>query len=153
MSDAGGPPPVTVSPEAFLAMGRDILAKQPFSILLGAQLNALAPGRCELQVTVAEHLKQQHGFVHGGVLAYLADNALTYAGGTALRVPVLTSEFKINYVRPALGERLVARATAVHVGKTQAVCRCDVFAVGEAGEKLCAMAQGTIIASPAADAS
>ncbi len=151
MADSGGPSPVTVSPEAFLAMGREILAKQPFSILLGAQLNALAPGRCELQVTVAEHLKQQHGFVHGGVLAYLADNALTYAGGTALRVPVLTGEFKINYLRPAVGDRLVARAEAVHVGKTQAVCRCDVFAESPAGEKLCAMAQGTIVAVPVAE--
>ncbi|MFT3955844.1 MAG: PaaI family thioesterase [Piscinibacter sp.] len=148
MAESGGPSPVTVSPEAFLAMGREILAKQPFSMLLGAQLNALEPGRCELQVTIAEPLKQQHGFVHGGVLGYLADNALTFAGGTALRVPVLTGEFKINYVRPALGERLVARASAVHVGKTQAVCRCEVFAVGAAGEKLCALAQGTIVAAP-----
>lgn len=148
MADAGGPPPVTVSPDAFLAMGREVLAQQPFSSLLGAQLNALAPGRCELQVTIAEHLKQQHGFVHGGVLSYLADNALTYAGGSALRVPVLTGEFKINYVRPAIGERLVARAEAVHVGKTQAVCRCEVYAVSAAGEKLCALAQGTIVAAP-----
>jgi uncharacterized protein (TIGR00369 family) len=151
MAGSGGPSPVTVSPEAFLAMGRDILARQPFSILLGAQLNALEPGRCELQVTVAEHLKQQHGFVHGGVLSYLADNALTYAGGTALRVPVLTGEFKINYVRPAVGDRLVARAEAVHVGKTQAVCRCEVFAVSATGEKLCALAQGTIVAAPGQD--
>ena len=148
MAEPGGPPPVTVSPEAFLATGQDVLSKQPFSILLGAQLTALEPGRCELQVTVAEHLKQQHGFVHGGVLSYLADNALTYAGGTALRVPVLTGEFKINYVRPAVGDRLVARAEAVHVGKTQAVCRCEVFAVGATGEKLCALAQGTIVAAP-----
>ena len=148
MADSGGPPPVTVSPEAFLAMGREILAKQPFSILLGARLHALEPGRCELQVTVAEHLKQQHGFVHGGVLSYLADNALTYAGGTALRVPVLTGEFKINYVRPAVGDRLVARAEAVHIGKSQAVCRCEVYAVSAAGEKLCALAQGTIVAAP-----
>ncbi|WP_341887929.1 PaaI family thioesterase [Variovorax sp. YR752] len=148
MADSGGPSPVTVSPEAFLAMGRDILARQPFSILLGAQLNALEPGRCELQVSIAEHLKQQHGFVHGGVLAYLADNALTYAGGTALRVPVLTGEFKINYVRPAVGDRLLARAEAVHIGKSQAVCRCEVYAVSPTGEKLCALAQGTIVAAP-----
>lgn len=148
MAASGGASPVTVSPEAFLAMGRDILAKQPFSILLGAQLLALEPGRCELQVMIGEHLKQQHGFVHGGVLSYLADNALTYAGGTALRVPVLTGEFKINYVRPAVGDHLVARAEAVHVGKTQAVCRCEVFAVSATGEKLCALAQGTIVAAP-----
>ena len=39
-------------------------------------------------------------------------------------------------------------AEAVHVGKTQAVCRCEVFAVGATGEKLCALAQGTIVAAP-----
>ena len=134
-----------VTPDVFLAMGREVLAKQPFSVLMGAQLNALEPGRCELQLTIGEHLKQQNGFLHGGVVSYLADNALTYAGGTALRVPVVTSEYKINYVRPAVGDRLVARARAEYVGKSQAVCRCEVYAVTIHGEKLCAMAQGTIV--------
>lgn len=141
---------VTVSPEVFLAMGREVLAKQPFSVLIGAELAALSPGHCELHVPVSEALKQQHGFVHGGVLSYAADNALTYAGGTALRVPVVTSEFKINYLRPAIGERLIARAEAVHTGKTQAVCRCDMFVLKDGEEKLCAVAQGTIAALPAA---
>jgi len=139
---------VTVSPEAFLAMGREVLASQPFSQLIGAELAALSPGRCELHVPITEVVKQQHGFVHGGVLSYAADNALTYAGGTALRVPVVTAEFKINYLRPAIGERLIARAHAVHTGKSQAVCRCDVFVVKDGEEKLCAVAQGTIAALP-----
>jgi uncharacterized protein (TIGR00369 family) len=138
-----------VSPETFLAMGRQVLAAQPFSALIGAELHALSPGRCELHVPVTAQLRQQHGFVHGGVLSYAADNALTYAGGTALKVPVVTSEFKINYLRPAVGERLVARAHALHAGRRQAVCRCDVFVVSDGEEKLCAVAQGTIAALPA----
>ncbi|MEN9544394.1 MAG: hypothetical protein RLZZ598_1227, partial [Pseudomonadota bacterium] len=104
MSDAA------FDPVLFLQLGREILAKQPFSRLLGAELTQLAPGQCELQLPLRDDLKQHLGFAHGGVLSYLADNALTYAGGTAMQVPVVTSEFKINYVRPALGERLVARA-------------------------------------------
>lgn len=135
---------VAVSPETFLAMGREVLARQPFSVLIGAELAALEAGRCELQVPVSERVKQQNGFAHGGVVSYLADNALTYAGGTAMSVPVVTAEFKINYLRPAIGERLIARAQAVHVGKSQAVCRCEVFAVHAGVEKLCAVAQGTI---------
>ena len=142
------PPPVTVLPEAFLQMGREVLAQQPFSVLIGAELAALSPGRCELQMPITEQLRQQHGFVHGGVVSYAADNALTFAGGTALRVPVVTSEFKINYVRPALGQRLIARAHAEHVGRTQAVCRCEVFVVDGGEEKLCALAQGTIATLP-----
>ena len=129
-------------------MGREVLAQQPFSVLIGAELAALSPGACELHVPVSEAVKQQHGFVHGGVVSYAADNALTYAGGTALRVPVVTAEFKINYLRPAVGERLIARAHAVHTGKSQSVCRCDVFVLQDGAEKLCAVAQGTIAALP-----
>ncbi|MCI1191544.1 PaaI family thioesterase [Calidifontimicrobium sp. SYSU G02091] len=131
--------------QALLDLGRDILAAQPFSRLVGTELDVLRPGHCVLSLTIVEALMQQHGFVHGGVLAYLADNALTYAGSTAMRAPVLTAEFKINFLRPAVGRRLVARADAVHVGRQQAVCRCDVVMVDDAGgEKLCAIAQGTI---------
>jgi uncharacterized protein (TIGR00369 family) len=136
---------VSISPEDFLAMGREVLAQQPFSRLLGAELAALAPGQVELHLPLREELMQQNGFAHGGAVSYLADNALTYAGGTAMGVPVLTSEFKINYVRPAVGERLIARAEAQAVSRTQAVCRCEVFAVRGGTEKLCALAQGTIV--------
>jgi len=136
---------MSVSPEVFLAMGRDVLAKQPFSVLLGAELAALSPGKVDLQLALKPEHLQQDGFAHGGIVSYLADNALTFAGGTAMQVPVVTSEFKINYVRPAVGERLIARASADAVSKTQAVCRCEVFAVKDGVEKLCALAQGTIV--------
>ena len=138
--------------KVFLEMGREVLAEQPFSRLIGADLVALRPGHCELGVSVTEQLTQQNGFAHGGVVSYLADNALTYAGGTALRVPVVTAEFKINYLRPAVGDWLVARADVVHVSRSQAVCRCDVFAVKDGEEKLCAVAQGTIARLPDAPA-
>ncbi len=134
----------TASPEALLHAGREVLAQQPFSVLIGAEMAALSPGACELHVPITDRVRQQHGFVHGGVVSYAADNALTYAGGTALGVPVVTSEFKINYVRPAVGQRLIARARTEHQGRTQAVCRCEVFVLNEGEEKLCALAQGTI---------
>ena len=137
-----------VSPEAVLAYGRSVLAAQPFSVLIGAELHALAPGHAELQLPLGAQLKQQHGFAHGGIVSYMADNALTFAGGSALRVPVVTSEFKINYVRPALGDRLIARATTAHCGSSQAVCTCEVFVVNDGAEKLCALAQGTIAKLP-----
>jgi uncharacterized protein (TIGR00369 family) len=136
--------PATVDAAMFLAMGREVLAKQPFSVLLGAELVALEPGRCELALNITPQLKQHMGFAHGGVVSYLADNSLTFAGGTALRVPVVTAEYKINYLRPAVGGRLVSRARASHVGKSQAVCQCEVFVINEGEEKLCAIAQGSI---------
>jgi uncharacterized protein (TIGR00369 family) len=128
-----------------LLWGREVLARQPFSVMLGAQLDAFDEGRAQLSVPMSPNLLQQNGFVHGGVLSYLADNALTYAGGSVLGHAVLTSEFKINYLRPATdADRLVALATVVGSGRTQAVCRCDVFIERGAERKLCAAAQGTI---------
>jgi uncharacterized protein (TIGR00369 family) len=127
-----------------LKWGRAVLAAQPFSVLLGTELLAFEPGRAELALDLKPEHLQQHGFAHGGVVSYLADNALTYAGGSVLG-DSLTLEFKINYLRPAKGNRLVARARVTGSGKSQAVCHCDVFAVdGEGAEKLCATAQGTI---------
>ena len=136
------------TPQAWLAWGQRILQTQPFSILLGAELTGLERGRCELSLPITAQLLQQHGFAHGGVVSYLADNALTYAGGTALGSNALTLEFKINYVRPAVGEMLIARAHAEATGKAQSVCRCNVYAVKDGEEKLCAVAQGTIVPAP-----
>jgi uncharacterized protein (TIGR00369 family) len=141
-------PTALVSGEGMLNMGRAVLAAQPFSVLIGAELVSLSKGSVELQVPVSDKIRQQHGFVHGGVVSYAADNALTYAGGSVLLASVVTSEFKINYVRPAIGDMLIARAKAVHVGKTQAVCTCEVFALSDGVEKLCAIAQGTIAVLP-----
>ena len=127
-----------------LTLGRQVLALQPFSVLLGAELTGFSEGSAELKVPIRDDLKQQHGFLHGGVISYAADNALTYAGGSALGPGVVTSEFKINYMRPVMGDFIVARATVIYAGKSQAVCRCDIYAVTGTAENLCATAQGTI---------
>lgn len=132
-----------------LEMGAQLLASQGFSRLLETKLTRFDASGAVLELAVRPELTQQHGFVHGGVISYLADNALTYAGGGAMGSDALTSEYKINYIRPAIGERLIARASALHAGRTQAVCRCDVFVVKDGEEKLCAIAQGTINKLPA----
>lgn len=137
-----------------LSHGKQILDAQPFSKLIGAVLTRFDPEGVELRIPIQEILRQQHGFVHGGIISYAADNALTYAGGAALGAGVVTSEYKINYVRPAIGQEIIARAMAVHAGKSQSVCRCDIFVVNEGKETLCAVAQGTIArlaAAPSAE--
>ena len=65
-----------------LGLGRRILASQPFSVFLGAELLHLADGNAELRIPIRDELRQQHGFVHGGVISYAADNALTFAGAS-----------------------------------------------------------------------
>jgi hypothetical protein len=81
-----------------LAFAQRILASQPFSVLLGAQVTAFEQGQAELTVPITQSLTQQFGFVHGGVISYAADNALAFAGGSMLGPEVVTSEYKINYI-------------------------------------------------------
>ena len=129
------------------AFAKSVFDGQPFSAFIGAELGECGPGVAEIRIPLEPHHLQQHGFVHGGVLSYLADNTITFAGGLALGGNALTSEFKINYVRPARGQRVVARAMAKAHGKRQAVCQCDLFAVDGDVETLCAVAQGTVVAA------
>lgn len=129
--------------ELTLDFARNILQSQPFSRLLGTELSVFEPGRAELELAVSDQLGQQHGYVHGGVISYLADNALTFAGGSVLG-DSLTVEYKINYLRPAAGKRLIARAEVVRGGRRQAVCQCRIFTVQDGDETLVALATGTI---------
>lgn len=136
-----------------LAFARRILAAQPFSALLGTRLVAFGDGEATLELDNREDLRQQYGYVHGGVLAYVAENAMAFAAGTASGNRPLTAGFTIDYVRPADGTSLLARARVVRAGRGLAVCRCDVVCVApDGGETVCAVAQGTISFAPAAAA-
>ncbi|MGW1891437.1 PaaI family thioesterase [Streptomyces sp. NPDC002004] len=129
-----------------LDLARQVLDSQPFSRLLKARITAFGGRAATLEVDIREELRQQNGFLHGGVISYAADNALTFAGGAALGPAVLTGGFSIQYLRPATGRTLLARAEVVHAGRRQAVVRCDLCTVdAEGSETLCAVAQGTVL--------
>ncbi|MEU9503026.1 PaaI family thioesterase [Streptomyces sp. NPDC048196] len=129
-----------------LASAQKGLDEQPFSRLLRARLTAFGDGGATLELDIREELLQQYGFVHGGVLSYAADNTLTFAAATALGPALVTGGFSIQYLRPARGRTLRARAEVVHAGRRQAVCRCDLTVLAADGtERLCAVAQGTAL--------
>lgn len=139
-----------MAPQDMQALGESILAAQPFSRFLGARLDRFVEGEAQLSLPLRPEFLQQHGRPHGGILSYLADNALTFAGGS-LYGDGLTLEFKINYTKAAKGDTLVARARVESSGRQAAVCRCDLFSIADDGsETLCAVAQGTIMAPAAA---
>ncbi|MFF9133464.1 PaaI family thioesterase [Streptomyces sp. NPDC014806] len=132
-----------------LEEARKVLAAQPFSVLLGARLVAFGDGEATLELDIREELRQQYGFLHGGVLSYAADNALTFAAGSAVGSGLITAGFTIDYLRPAEGAVLRAHARVVRAGRTRVVCRCDLTTVAEDGtETLCAAAQGTVAVTP-----
>ncbi|QUH03490.1 PaaI family thioesterase [Saccharopolyspora erythraea] len=136
---------------ADLATARRLLAAQPFSVLLGARLVTFGDGAATLELDIRDDLRQQNGFVHGGVLGYAADNALTFAAGAVVGSRLLTAGFTIDYLRPADGSVLRAHAQVVRAGRIRVACRCDLYSVDGGGEQtLCAVAQGTAITVGAA---
>ncbi|MEU8895284.1 PaaI family thioesterase [Nocardia sp. NPDC048505] len=125
-------------------LAQQILAAQPFAQLVGTEITAFGDGAATLIIPIRPQLGQQFGFVHGGVLAYAADNALTFAAGTVLGGNVLTGGFSVTYLRPAAGARLRAEAKVTGTTRRQAVVSCEIYAETDGSEPvLCAVAQGT----------
>jgi len=137
---------INLDEKTLLAIGEKILSAQPFSIFLGTKILSFKLGKVMLETPIKKEYLQQNGFAHGGLISYAADNALTFAGGSVLGLEVLTLEFKINFLRPATGVKLLAIAEVVYSSKRHAACRCDIYSVGENNDrKLCAAAQGSIL--------
>lgn len=132
-----------MEPDELLKHAQSVLGAQPFSLWLGAKLVHISRGSAEIHLAIRPEFLQQHGFVHGGVVSYIADNTLTFAGGSLLGDSV-TLEYKVNFVRPAVGDHLVAKARVVSSSKSLAVCHCDVYCNTGSQETICAIAQGTI---------
>jgi len=123
-------------------------ARQGLMATLGASLGAIAPGFVEIVLIPGPTVSQQHGFVHAGAVSAIADSAAGYAA-LSLMPPgrgVLTTEFKINLVAPATGERIVARGEVVKAGRTLTLAQAKVFAEAGGQEKLVALLTATLMA-------
>jgi len=123
-------------------------ARQQFMKTLGAELVSVTPGAVEIGFPFRAELTQQDGFIHAGGIASVMDSACGYA---ALSVApegtdVLSIEFKINLLSPAVGERFLARARVKRTGRNITVCAADAFAVRGVEEKLIATMLATIMA-------
>src|SRR3546814_13608103 len=88
--------------------------RQAFMATIGAVLDEVREGRVVLRLPFAAALTQQNGFLHGGVIATVADVAGGYASYSLFddASDVLTVEFKLNMLAPALRseERSVGKA-------------------------------------------
>ncbi|HEY1400890.1 MAG TPA: PaaI family thioesterase [Terriglobales bacterium] len=130
---------------------RDSFTQQQFMATLGASLSAVKSGAVEIVVPFRADLTQQNGFVHAGVITSILDSACGYAALSVApeSVNVLSVEFKVNLLSPAVGERFVARAQVKRAGRTITVCAADAFAINGTEEKLVATMLATIITTNA----
>jgi len=122
-------------------------SKQGLMGTLGATLGTIAPGRVDIELRPSPAISQQHGFVHAGAISAIADTAAGYAALSLMPADtgVLTTEFKINLVAPAAGERIIARGRVVKAGRTLTLAQAEVFAVSDGQEKLIALLTATMM--------
>ena len=132
----------------FQSRVRESFSRQRVMLLLGASLAHVAPGEVDILLPFRPDLTQQDGFLHAGIIATIADSACGYAAHTLMerQTNVLSIEFKLNLLAPALGDTLVARARVLRAGRTITVCRADIVASCNGSEKLVATMLGTMMA-------
>jgi uncharacterized protein (TIGR00369 family) len=132
---------------AIAASIRKTLEDQGFTQLVGAEVVSVEPGVVVMALDRRPEVLQQAGLFHGGVLAYLVDNATTAAAATVIdrtKRTVITAEYKINLVAPSTGDRLTCRAEVVKPGRSLTVVDARVFCRVDGAEKLVAVALATI---------
>ena len=132
---------------AVAAAIRKTLESQGFTQLVGAEVVSVEPGVVVMAVNRRAELLQQNGLFHGGLIAYLVDNATTAAAATVIdraTRTVITAEYKINLVSPAVGDRLTCRAEVVKPGRSLTVVDAKVTCRVDGTEKLVAVALATI---------
>lgn len=126
---------------------RKIFADQSIMQLIGARLLRIEPGAIDIEMGYQKSLTQQNGFIHAGIITTIADSACGYAAFSLMpeTADVLSVEFKVNLLAPAIGEKFLAQGRVLRAGRTLTVARCDVFAFEGNERKQIAAMQATIM--------
>jgi uncharacterized protein (TIGR00369 family) len=115
----------------------------PFTNWVGTKLLDFESGRVKISAAIRKEMTQHHGFAHGAIVGYMADTVCAWAAASVVG-DVVTSEYKLNLLAPAIGEELTAVGTVIKAGGRQVVTRADVYAVKDGTEKIVATALATI---------
>ena len=127
---------------------RESFARQQAMATIGAELTRVSPGVIEIEMPFSEHLTQQHGFLHAGVISTALDSACGYAAYSMMPADaaILTIEFKRNLLSPGRGERFLFRGEVTKPGRTIMVTDGRAYAFDAEGEvRLVATMTGTMM--------
>ena len=131
---------------AFADRVRSSFDRQALMRTIGAELVQIEPGEVGIVLPFRKDLTQQHGFLHAAVVTAIVDSACGYAAMSLSPsgIAVLTVEYKVNFMIPARGDRVSARARVLRPGRSFTVCTGNVHAVSAAGERHVATMIATI---------
>ncbi len=127
-----------------LATLRAINQTAAFNQWCGIEVIKAELGAVEISMLWRPEFGQYSGFLHAGLVAALIDTACGYAGATMVG-QVLASHFSVNCLRPAVGQRFIARAKVIKPGKTQIFTSCELFAYANDEEKLVATGETLLV--------
>lgn len=132
-----------------LAQIRAINQTAAFNQWCGIEVISAEPGKVEIAMPWRPEAGQYSGFLHAGLVGALIDTACGFAAATMVG-RVLASHYSVNCLRPAVGERFVARARVVKPGKSQVFTACELYAQAGGSEKLVATGE-TLLSVVAAE--
>jgi uncharacterized protein (TIGR00369 family) len=114
---------------------------------LGARLVSVSPGDVVIELPWRDELGQQHGVLHAGAVAAIADSACGYAALSLMPegAAVMSVEFKVNLLAPGRGDRFVAHGRVRRAGRTLTICEGSVRAFDRENEREVAIMTATMI--------
>ena len=125
---------------------RSVTAITGYTRHAGVEIVSAEAGRVTLALDKKPELTQFNGFFHGGVVSGLADHAAGAAATTALPAGkiAVTVDLHVNFLSPANGNTLYAKARAIQVGSTLCVVTVEMETESSDGLKPCAIASVTL---------
>lgn len=126
---------------------RASFARQTMMATLGAELLDLGHGTARIAAPILPGSRQQQDAGHAALTFAIGDSAAGYAALTMFGADdeIMTVEMKINLLRPALGDRLIAEGRVIKPGRRITVVAAEVFAETDGKRKQIALLQGTMI--------
>jgi uncharacterized protein (TIGR00369 family) len=131
------------SDNAAFDLVRIVTERPGYTAAVGTEVLFAERGTVHMRLQRKPELLQFSGFFHGGVISGLADHAAGGAVTTALPAGkiAVTIDLHVNFLSPANGEEIVAKAKAIQVGSTVCTASVEVFNnSASGGERLCAFA-------------
>jgi uncharacterized protein (TIGR00369 family) len=122
---------------------REKIQISPFTVWMNVEITACEDGFAELILPMREELKQHSGFTHGAVIGFLVDSACCWAAASKVG-DVVTAEYKLNFISPAVGEKLIGRGYVIKSTFSQVITRADVFSVNGTKETLVSTGLATV---------
>ena len=115
--------------------------------MIGAEIASVSAGAVQISLPCSQHLLQHHGYLHGAVIAAIVDTACGCSALTLMppKSSVLTVEYKINFLAPAAGDRILARGRVLKAGRRLTVCSGEALASEDGQEKLVAALTATMV--------